>query len=307
MKTILILAIAGTTALGAGAVGGVPSAAAGTRRVDSGKVRVVAAEDVWGSIVRQIGGSRVSVTSIVKNPDTDPHDYEPTPSNGRAVASADYVVVNGIGYDPWARKLVDANPDGHRKVLDVGNLVGVKDGGNPHQWYAPTSVLRVAHQVAADLATLDPMHAPEYARRETTFVDTTLGEYQRLIAEIRQKYRGTPVGASESIVAPLAAALGLDLVTPQRLLEAVSEGSDPTAQDRATVERQVKRKQIAIFVFNSQNATPDVKVIVKEAKASRIPVVTVTETLVPAGATFQTWQVRQLRAIEAALAAATGR
>jgi zinc/manganese transport system substrate-binding protein len=270
------------------------------------KLRVVAAENFWGSIAQQLAGSRADVTSVVVNPSTDPHEYEPTPSDARAIASAEYVIENGIGYDPWVQKLVDANPRPGRKVLDVGRLVGVPAGGNPHQWYSPDSVRRIIAQVTDDLQRLDPRHAAYYEAKRAKYESSGLERYDGLLAAIEQKYAGTPVGATESIFAPLADALGLELVTPESFLDAVAEGSDPTARDKATVDGQIRRREIKILVYNHQNATPDVKALVTAAKAEKIPVTTVTETLTPAHLTFQAWQSRQLAALSAALAAATG-
>jgi zinc/manganese transport system substrate-binding protein len=269
-------------------------------------LKVVAAENFWGSIVKQLAGSRASVSSIITNPETDPHSYEARPSDGRAIASAKYVVLNGIGYDPWAQKLLDANPDRSRKVLNVGDLVGVKEGGNPHQWYSVESVQRFITRVTSDLETLDPKNAAYYETQKRTFETKGLVSYHALIAEIKQKYAGTPVGASESIFTPLAETLGLKLLTPETFLDAIAEGTDPTARDKATVDSQVQKKQIKIFVYNSQNSTPDVQAIVKAARAKGIPISTVTETLVPAAATFQGWQTKQLKALQKALAKATG-
>ena len=276
-----------------------PAAANGRTRLE-----VVAAENFWGSIVKQLAGSRGSVSSVITNPNTDPHDYEPKPSDGRAIASARYVIENGIGYDTWVQKLLDASPDSSRRVLNVGDLLGVKAGGNPHQWYSPASVDRFVERVASDLETLDAKNAAYYEAQKAKFEATRLAEYHALIAAINQKYAGTPVGASESIFSPLAAALGLHLVTPESFLDAVAEGTDPTGADKATVDRQIQNKEIKVFVFNSQNATPDVQTLVKAAKAHGIPVTTVTETLAPASASFQTWQVKQLRELDAALAKA---
>ena len=276
-----------------------PAAANGRTRLE-----VVAAENFWGSIVKQLAGSRASVSSVITNPNTDPHDYEPKPSDGRAIASARYVIENGIGYDTWVQKLLDASPDSSRRVLNVGDLLGVKAGGNPHQWYSPASVDRFVERVASDLETLDAKNAAYYEAQKAKFEATRLAEYHALIAAINQKYAGTPVGASESIFSPLAAALGLHLVTPESFLDAVAEGTDPTGADKATVDRQIQNKEIKVFVFNSQNATPDVQTLVKAAKAHGIPVTTVTETLAPASASFQTWQVKQLRELDAALAKA---
>ena len=268
---------------------------------------VVAAENFWGSIASQLGGSHVAVTSIISSPDTDPHTYEPTTADARTVASARYVVVNGIGYDPWAPKLVAAQPAGGRKVLNVGDLVGVTEGGNPHRWYSPSDVARAVDQITSDYKTLDPADATYFDSRHTTFTTTDLGTYTSLIAEVRSKYTGTPVGASESIFALMSDALGLNLLTPPSFLTAISQGSDPTAADKATIDAQIKSHQIKVYVFNSQNSTPDVAAQVREAKDAGIPTTTITETLAPPTSTFQDWQVAQLRSLQAALATATGR
>ena len=271
-----------------------------------GTVSVVAAENFWGSIASQLGGDRATVTSIIANPNVDPHAYEPTAADARSLATAQLVVVNGIGYDPWATTLLAADPATGRTVLDVGNLLGLPLGSNPHRWYDPSDVDRVVAAIAADLARIDPASAAYFAARARTFVSTDLATYHALISTIRSRFAGTPIAASESIVSPLAAALGLDLVTPPSFLKATSEGTEPTAADKATIDAQLRTRAVAVYVENTQNLTPDVVAQVREARAVGIPVVGVTETLTPAGATFQGWQVRQLDALEAALAA-TGR
>jgi zinc/manganese transport system substrate-binding protein len=270
-------------------------------------IGVVAAENVWGSLAQQLGGSRVTVASIIDNPDADPHDYEPTAADGRAVAAAKMVIYNGIGYDAWAGKMVDTNPSQGRVVLDVGHVVGVNEGGNPHQWYSPTHVRQVVDEITADYKRIDPGDAAFFDSEHDTVLGTNLKEYFGLVDEIRTRYAGTPVGASESIVAPLAEATGLTLLTPESFLDAVSEGGDPTAADKATIDKQITTRQLKVYVFNSQNATPDVQAQVNAAKAAGIAVSAVTETLTPAGASFQDWQVRQLTALRQALARATGR
>ncbi len=271
------------------------------------KIAVVAAENFWGSIAAQVGGEHVTVRSIIASPDTDPHDYEPTPADGRALATAQYVIANGVGYDPWVAKLVNANPAPARSVLTVGELVGVKEGGNPHRWYSPDDVHRVIGQIAADYERIDPTDAGYFDQQKQTYETNGLAGYNQLIADIKSKYGATPIGASESIVTPLAEGLGLGLATPESFLDAVSEGTDPTAADKITVDQQIKTKQIKIFVFNRQNSTPDVAALVTAAKDQGIPVATITETLVPATASFQDWQVGQLRGIEQALSQASAR
>ncbi|WP_369354904.1 metal ABC transporter solute-binding protein, Zn/Mn family [Streptomyces sp. cg2] len=274
----------------------------------SGKaIQVVAAENFWGSIATQLGGSHVHVTSIIANPDTDPHDYEPTAADARTVAGAQYAIVNGIGYDAWADKLLAANPGNGRTELKVGDLVGIKPGGNPHRWYSPDDVHKVIEKITADYKKIDPSDAAYYDQQKTAVEAKALAGYNKLIADIKTKYAGTPIGASESIVTPLSDGLGLKMLTPETFLDAMSEGSDPTAKDKATIDQQIKNKQIKLYVYNSQNSTPDVQAQVKEAKAQGIPVATVTETLAPAGATFQQWQTSQLQCIEQALAKASGK
>lgn len=270
------------------------------------RIFAAASINAWGSILAQLGGSHVQTTSIISNPNTDPHDYEPTPADAKVIATSSVFVVNGIGYDSWATKALKASPAPSRLVIDVGQLTGVPAGGNPHRWYAPEDVAKVVDAITADLKRADPADASYFDARRRTFDSTGLADYHRLIAQIRSRYAGTPVGASESIFAPLANALGLDLITPASFLQAVSEGTDPSAADKATIDSQLSGKKIRVYVFNSQNATPDVAAQVAAARAAGIPIATVTETLAPQGSSFQDWQVRQLTALQSALAEATG-
>lgn len=289
---MVVVLTAGLT--GCATSGGGPS-------VGGGRIRVVAAESFWGSIAAQLGGIRAQVTSLVSNPDADPHDYEPTPQDARRLATARLVVENGIGYDGWAQKLLDANPVSGRVVLDVGKLLHAAAGTNPHQWYSQSAVGAFIDRATADLETLDPAGRSYYEARKLAYQSTGLAAYTALIARIKRRFAGTPIGASESIVAPLAASLGLKLVTPARFLDAIAQGNEPTASDKATADAQIHDHAIKVFVFNSQNSTPDVQRLVDDAHRARIPVTTVTETLAPADSTFQAWQGRQLRALLVAL------
>ena len=278
-----VLAAVATAALAAGCSTAASGSQAGAGS-PGGKIIVVAAENFWGSIAKQLGGTKVTETSIISNPNTDPHDYEPTASDARTISMAKLVVVNGIGYDPWASKVLAANPVDGRQTLNVGDLLGLKDGDNPHQWYSAAHVRQVADAITADYKRLDPADAAYFTRQQHHFETIALAQYNRLIAQIRARYAGTPVGASESIVSPLAATLGLKMLTPYSFLRAISEGGEPTAQDKATIDAQIRNKEIKIYIYNSQNATPDVTAQVREARARHIPVTTVTETLTPANA-----------------------
>jgi zinc/manganese transport system substrate-binding protein len=290
---VLLLAACGSTAAGAPGSGG--------------KVVVVAAENFWGSIASRLGGAHAQVVSIITNPDTDPHSYESTPQDGRTVAQAQYVIVNGAGYDPWAPKLVAANPVSGRAVLTIADLAGRKEGDNPHMWYAPAIVEKVIDRITADLKTADSTDAAYFDQQRQHFMTASLARYNGLRAQIRQKDAGVPVGATESIFVDLAADLGLDLTTPPDYMRAISEGNDPPAQDKSTFDSQIAGRQIKVLVFNKQNATTDIQALVDRAHALGIPVVSITETLDPATASFEDWQTSQLQALAGALAQATGR
>jgi zinc/manganese transport system substrate-binding protein len=277
---------------------------AGSTAAESGKLNVVAAEDFWGSIAEQVGGDRVAVTDIITNPAADPHDYEPTGDDARALAGSQVSIVNGIGYDEWASKLLAANPQSSRVEVDAGDVLGLKSGDNPHQWYSPTSVHRVIAAIVKAFEQADPGHDSYYEAQAAKFESQGLARYGRLIAKIRGEFAGTPVGASESIFEPLAPALGLKLLTPPGFLDAVAEGTEPSPSDKATADHQIADQEIGLWVYNSQNATPDVKRLNEAAEAADISIATVTETLTPEGASFQAWMVRELEGIDAALRSA---
>ncbi len=271
------------------ACGSLPAAARSSR------IQVVAAENFWGSIATQIGGEKADVTSIISSPAADPHTYEPTAADGRALATAQLAIVNGLGYDPWAPRLLNANPVGGRRVINVGKLLRLPSDANPHRWYDPAEVSAVASAIAADLARLDPGDAGYYTHRSARFRTDGLRRYHALIGEIRARFGGTAVGASENIFALLAPALGLRLLTPPGLMRAVGEGTEVTAQDLVSTQRQIADRRIRLWVYNSQNTTPQVTRLTDLARANAIPVATVTETLTPEHASFQAWQTTQLQ------------
>jgi zinc/manganese transport system substrate-binding protein len=270
-------------------------------------LQVVAAENFWGSIAQQLGGSKVVVRSLIVNPDTDPHDYQPTAGDARTMAGANFAILNGIGYDTWASKLVAANPVSRRTVLDVGDLLGLKAGDNPHQWYSPTSVQRVIDTIVADYQKLDPADKAYFSAQKRHLETVSLKTYHGLRTQIRNRFAGAPVGYSESIFQPLGADLHLKLLTPYSFAKAVSEGTEISSGDRQTVDRQAEDRLIGVWVYNSQNATPDIQRINAICRKRHIPIATVTETLAPAALSFEQWQVAELRGLLAALHQATGR
>jgi zinc/manganese transport system substrate-binding protein len=269
--------------------------------------QVVAAENFWGSIAQQLAGSKATVRSIIVNPDTDPHSYQPSAGDARTMAGAKFAIVNGIGYDKWASQLLAANPVSGRTVLDVGNLLGMKEGDNAHQWYSPSSVHKVIDAITGAYDKIDPADKAYFAAQKKHFETVSLKPYDQLQAQIRKRFAGVPVGYSESIFEPLGQSMGLKLLTPYSFAKAVAEGTEISAQDKRTVDNQAQHRLIKVWVYNSQNATPDIQRINRIAKQQHIPIATVTETLSPATLNFEQWQVAELRGLIKALHQATGR
>jgi zinc/manganese transport system substrate-binding protein len=272
-----------------------------------GKLEVVAAENFWGSLAAQLAGEKASVQSIIVNPAIDPHSYQPTAQDARALAGANLVIANGVGYDEWAQQLLQASSSAGRVVLNVGKLLRLPGGANPHRWYFPANVLAVARQIDADYRRLDPADGAYFASRQSEFERAGLARYDALRHEIRARYSGVAVGYSESIFQGLGEDLGLRLLTPYSFVKAIAEGTDVTAGDKETVDAQARRHLISVWVYNSQNVTPDVLRVNQIVRRAHIPIATVTETLAPASASFQQWQVGELEALLRALHAATGR
>jgi zinc/manganese transport system substrate-binding protein len=279
----------------------------GSARASRGRFVVVAAENFWGSIATQLAGEKAAVQSIIVDPSTDPHSYQPTAQDARTVAGAKMAIVNGLGYDKWMAQTLAASPVSGRVVLTVGELLGLREGDNPHQWYSPTSVYKVIDQIAADYERLDPGDTAYFTRQKQTFETQGLARYNQLRQQIRSRFAGVPIGYSESIFRPLGEDLGLRLLTPYSFAKAIAEGTEVSAQDKQTVDTQAQNRRIKLWVYNSQNVTPDVQRVTSLVNSRRIPVATVTETLSPASDSFPQWQVAELQGLLAALHRATGK
>ena len=266
----------------------------------SGIVNVVAGENFWGSIVSQIGGIHVHVISIVSDPNADPHEYESNTDNARAFADANYVILNGAGYDSWGDKLLSASTNSNRKVLRVADLLGKKEGDNPHFWYNPTYVNQVAAQMEADLISIDPSNS-DYYKTQYTALLTSFASYQGRITSIKKQFGGTKVAATEDIFAYLSDAAGLNLISPPEFIQAVAEGNDPSAASVVTFQEQLKSKDPQVLVYNQQTVTPITENMKKLAADNDIPVIGITETIQPPDVSFQDWMNAELIALQNAL------
>jgi zinc/manganese transport system substrate-binding protein len=262
-------------------------------------VKVVASENFYGDLAQQIGGANVEVTSILTNPDQDPHLFEASASMARDVAAAKVVIVNGADYDPWMEKLLSANKAPGRKEIVVAKLVRKKVGDNPHLWYDPATMLAFAKVFAAELSSLDPAHKAEYANGASRLADA-LKPLEAKIGEMKEKYAGQPVTASEPVFGYMAQALGLKMRN-ERFQLAVMNDTEPSASDIAAFENDLKNHKVKVMLYNSQASDPAVQRLVGIARQSNVPVVGVSETE-PAGKTYQEWMLDQLNALDRALA-----
>jgi zinc/manganese transport system substrate-binding protein len=300
-------AVAGLTVLTLGAsactnnVTGDASAGPGGSRV----IGVVAAENFWGSLVSQLGGSHVQVLSIVSDPNADPHDYESSAQDARAAAVARYVVENGVGYDDWMSKLLAANPQAGRRVYDIGATLGKRPGDNPHLWYNPAYVTMACDHIEADLKALDPKDAAYFTARRAAVAAAFAGTRGQL-AQIHRDHAGQPVASTESIFAYLAAYLGLRLISPPAFMNAVAEGNDPPVASVVEFEHQLSDRQPRVLVYNKQTATALTTSIRGIATSRHVPVVGVTETIQPPGESFEQWFGAELAALARALNGGAG-
>jgi zinc/manganese transport system substrate-binding protein len=264
----------------------------------SGTISIVAAENFYGDVAHQVAGPAATITSILSNPDQDPHLFEASPSVARSLSAAAIVVYNGADYDPWMAKLLRATRAANRKVIIVATLVHRKTGENPHLWYDPATMPVYAKALATALGESDPSQKADYDQRLQAFL-TSLQPIQAKIAELRGTFTGTPVTATEPVVGYLAAALGLKMRN-ERFQLAVMNDTEPRTSDVAAFENDLRKRQVRLLFYNSQASDAAAQRMVRIAQEAKIPVVGVTETE-PPNRTFQDWMMGQLNAIAQAL------
>jgi zinc/manganese transport system substrate-binding protein len=262
------------------------------------QIAVVAAENFYGDIARQIGGDRASVVSIMNNPNQDPHLFETTPGIVRQIAAAQIVVLNGANYDSWMDKLLAAGPRRDRMVVNAARLTGYKAGDNPHLWYDPATMPAVAAAIADALAKSDSAHAADYsARLKVTLA--ALGQITQRVAQLKAKHSGVPVTATEPVFGPMARALGLTMRN-ERFQLAMMNDTEPSARDVAAFESDLKERKVRLLIYNSQVSEKLTERLRDIAKRAKVPVIGVSETM-PANVKFQDWLLGELDVLDKAL------
>jgi len=254
-------------------------------------INVVAGENFWGSLVSQLGGTHVNVTSIVSDPNTDPHEYESDPANAKAISNAKFVIVNGAGYDTWALDILSSANVPSQVVLNVQELLKLPVDANPHFWYSPYYVNDTVAAMYKDLVQIDPADKTYFTEQYSALNQSLWTSYMKQETLIKQQFAGTPVASTESIFVYMANATGLNIITPPAFMEAVAEGNDPAAQDVATFQNQLNggNSTVHLVVYNAQTVTPLTQGLLALAAKNGIPYIRITETVQPPNYTFQAW------------------
>jgi zinc/manganese transport system substrate-binding protein len=286
---------------GAAATGGVGSGTTSNAPGSGRALAVVAAENFWGDLAAQVGGAHVAVTSVVSDPDADPHLFEPGSRTGLAVAQARLVIANGAGYDDWMTRLLAAAPSRDRQVVTVADVLHVTGADpNPHLWYDTPALPAVVTAIGAALAAADPPDAEAY-RTGTSTAIAGLQPLLQAVNQLKAADHGLPVAYTERVPGLLLAAAGLRVLTPPGFARSVEDGTDPAAADVAAMRAVLTGHRVRVLLYNQQATSPITADLQRLARSSSVPVVPVTETQ-PAATTFQSWQLGQVTALRAALA-----
>jgi zinc/manganese transport system substrate-binding protein len=279
-----------------------PPTATPVAAVNSGRpLPVVGTENFYADLLSQIGGSRVTASSLLNDPNADPHEFEASPQAAKTVADSRLVIVNDIGYDDFMQKLLAASTKPDRVVIDVKDVLGLKDDVNAHVWYDPQTMPKVADAATEALSKLDPQNASYFAAQKAKYL-AALKPVTDKIAALKGKYSGTPVAFTEPVAEYLTDAIGLVVKTPEGFMKAIEQGTDPAPADVAAERDLLTGKKVKVLLYNSQVTTPLTAGIRALAEANGVPVVGVAETIPPEFKTFQDWMLSQLDALEKALA-----
>ena len=287
------------------ACGGANSTASGTSAGNTSVINVVAAENFYGNIAQQLGGSHVNVTSILSDPSVDPHEYTSNVQTAEKVSGANLVIENGLGYDDWMDKLLSTSTNANRIVLTAGKLANHPLPDNPHVWYGLNNMPAIAQGITNALKKLDSADAATFDHNLAAF-EQSLDPLQKQISAIHARYNNIPVALTETIYLYQTGPAGLDVLTSYEFMKANAEGTDPPANTVTAINNSINNRQAKILIYNQQTVTPITTNVQNAAKKQNIPIVPVTETMPPTK-TYQTWMADQLTALSAALHQSTGK
>lgn len=267
--------------------------------INNSTIQIVATENFYGDIAKQLGGNHVKVISILSDPNVDPHEYESSVRDAVAISHANIVITNGDNYDTWMDKLLSASPNKNRVVLTAAAIAGDILPDNPHVWYGIGNIKTIAQKISDTLKQEDGKDASEFDKNLALF-DNSLQPVQQKMNAIKAKYADTPVALTETIYLYQTRSMGLKVLTPLAFEQAIAEGNDPLAQDEAKANDQITKKLVKVLIYNRQTVTPITTALQNEAKQKGIPVVSITE-IMPKALHYQSWMLDQLTSLEAAL------
>jgi len=265
------------------------------------QIKIVAAENFYGGVARQIAGNNATVTSILSNPNQDPHEFTTNASTAKAVADADIVIYSGIGYDSWMKKLLSTQGKPGRVVIEVSSLIGAKDGDNPHIWYDPRTMPALADKLADALTSCIGQDKDFIRGNVRSFKNSMKPELDK-IAALKAKADGTPVTATEPVFGYMTDALDFKMLNYDFQVNVMND-TEPSAEQTVAFEKSLRTKTVKLLFYNSQVTDPTTDRIKKIAQQSGIPIVGVTETQPPDQKTYADWMMHELDAVEAGLAA----
>ena len=294
---LLVAVLAAVAATVAAARSGGPAAAP-----SGDKIIAVGAESQYADVIAQVGGEYVRTSAVMSDPNTDPHTFEASIAVARDVANARLVVQNGIGYDAFMPTIESAVPDSGRTVIDVQRLLNLPDSTpNPHLWYDPATMPKVADAVAGALSDIQPAHAAYFKANAAAFT-ASLGPLNAAIASFKSAYAGVPVATTEPVADYLLTALGADNRTPWSFQADVMNGTDPSPQSVAAQRALFTGHQVRAFVYNQQVTDALTESFIGLAQENHIPVVGVYETMPRLGYDYQTWMQSEVQELRDAVA-----
>ena len=275
------------------------ASAAGT---ETGKIVAVGAENEYADVISQVGGQYVQVSAIMSNPNTDPHTFEASPAVAREINAAQLIVQNGVAYDTFMSTIESAAANSSSKVIDVQTLLGLPDSTpNPHLWYNPATMPKVADAIAADLAAIQPAHAAYFKANAKSFV-ASLDSWNSAIAAFKQAYAGVPVATTEPVADYMLQAVGADNLTPWTFQADIMNGVDPSPQNVALQKALFTDHKVKVFLYNQQVTDPLTESLITLANQNGIPVVGVYETMPTPGYDYQTWMLTEVQDLRKAVA-----
>lgn len=271
---------------------GIGLAGCSSKSASNGKLKITATTDFYGEVAKAVAGSKGDVTSIITNPNIDPHDYQASTKIAKETVGSKIVIANGIGYDGWMNNLVqDSSKVDYIKVGE--DLMNKKNGDNPHIWYNPATMPKLANTIAAKLGKIQPKDKAYFKKNAEKYV-TSLRPIKSKIAQLKQvaaTKRDKEVYVSEPVFDYALEATGFKVGDPQ-FENDTEKGVDPSPQTIRTMQNGIKKHKVAFFVYNKQVDSKTVNNLVALAKKNHVPVLPVTETL-PANQTYVSWMDSQ--------------